>query len=139
VVFKGKSIPRVAGLVEAMFMAELRNMLLTAGHDMAYVQEPLRLEVATGNEQFLRMNGEQQILKRGDMYIADAEGIISSVLYGPDKRTRIRSSTRAALFAVYAVPGVGEQALLQHLRGIESNVKLVSPEGKTKHLEVYGA
>lgn len=139
IVFKGKSIPRVAGLVEAMFMAELRNMLLTAGHDMDYVQEPLRLDVATGSEQFLRMNGEEQILKAGDMYIADAEGIISSVLYGPDSRTRIRPSTQTALFAVYAVPGVGEQALRQHLQGIEANVKLVCPQGKTKQLQIYGA
>ena len=35
VAFKGKSIPRVAALVEAMFMAELKNLLLTAGHDRA--------------------------------------------------------------------------------------------------------
>ena len=34
IVFKGKSIPSVAALVEAMFMAEIKNMLLTAGHDL---------------------------------------------------------------------------------------------------------
>lgn len=138
IVFKGKSIPRVAGLVEAMFMAELRNMLLTAGHDMDLVQEPLGLEVATGDEKFVRMNGEEQTLKAGDMYIRDKEGIISSVLCGPDKRTRIRSSTRTVLFAVYAVPGIGKQALLQHLQGIEESVKLIAPEASTGHIEIYG-
>ena len=139
VVFKGKSIPRVAGLVEAMFMAELRNMLLTAGHDMALVQEPLGLEVAMGVEKFIGMNGEEQTLKAGDMYIRDKEGIISSVLCGPDNRTRIRSSTHTVLFAVYAVPGVGKQALLQHLQGIEATVKLIAPEASTRHLEIYGS
>ena len=38
VAFKGKSIPTVAPLVEAMFMAELRNMILTAGHDLVHMQ-----------------------------------------------------------------------------------------------------
>ena len=38
VALKGKSIPRVSALVEAMFMAELENLLLTAGHDLDVVQ-----------------------------------------------------------------------------------------------------
>src|SRR3990172_6233737 len=33
VALKRRSLPRVAALVEAMFMAELKNQLLTAGHD----------------------------------------------------------------------------------------------------------
>ena len=36
IVLKGKSIPRVAALVEAMFMAEMKDMLLTAGHDWTH-------------------------------------------------------------------------------------------------------
>ena len=38
VIFKGKPIPQVAALVEAMFMEELRNTLLTAGHDLDVVK-----------------------------------------------------------------------------------------------------
>ncbi len=98
VIFKGKSIPRVAALVEAMFMAELRNMLLTAGHDMDRIQEPLRLEVAKGDEKYIKINGQEQILKPGDMMIRDSAGVISSVIYGPDKRTRIVAETSSALF-----------------------------------------
>jgi hypothetical protein len=37
----------VAALVEAMFMAELENQLLTAGHDLAEVQGTIRLGIAT--------------------------------------------------------------------------------------------
>jgi DNA/RNA-binding domain of Phe-tRNA-synthetase-like protein len=122
-----------------MFMAELRNMLLTAGHDLDVVELPIRLDAAQGGEKFVRMNGEEQTLKQGDMYIADAQGIISSVVYGPDRRTRIRPSTTKVLFTVYSVPGVGEQATLQHLGGIESYVKLVAPDATTRLLQVYGA
>lgn len=138
-VFKGKSIPRVAVLVEAMFMEELRNMLLTAGHDFDSLETPLKLDTSKGNEKYVRINGQEQDLKPGDMIISDAQGIISSVIYGPDKRTRIVPATKNVLFATYGVPGVGERAVQQHLEGIAANVKLVSPESTVGLLHVYGA
>jgi DNA/RNA-binding domain of Phe-tRNA-synthetase-like protein len=138
VVSKGKSLPRVAALVDAMFMAELKNLLLTAGHDLAVVQMPIRLEVAQGSERYIRINGREQQVKAGDMMIADAQGILSSVLYGPDRRTRLTSETRQVLFTVYAPPGIGEPAVYQHLRDIQANVLLVAPEAEVETLEVYG-
>lgn len=138
VVFKGKSIPRVAALVESMFMEELRNTLLTAGHDLDHVKLPLRLDVAKGDENYIKISGEQQVLKQGDMFIADSEGVISSIIYGPDRRTMIRPSTTKVLFTVYGVPGIAEQSVLQHLQGIEANVRLVAPEASLDLIRVYG-
>jgi DNA/RNA-binding domain of Phe-tRNA-synthetase-like protein len=138
VALKGKSIPRVAALVEAMFMAELKNLLLTAGHDLEAVQRPVKIDVAEGSERYIRLNGQEQELKPGDMMIADAQGVISSVIYGPDRRTRITSETRQALFTVYAPPGIGEQAVYDHLRDIQANVLVVAPEADVELLEVYG-
>ena len=40
ILFKGKSIPSVAALVEAMFMAEMNDLLLTAGHDLDALHLP---------------------------------------------------------------------------------------------------
>lgn len=138
VIFKGKSIPQVAGLVEAMFMEELRNMLLTAGHDLDTIKAPLKLDISKGNEKYVRINGQEQVLKAGDMMIADSVAVISSVIYGPDKRTIITPSTKRVLFTVYAVPGIGAQSVRQHLEGIEANVRLVSPDAELELLEVYG-
>ncbi len=138
VVFKGKPIPKVAALVEAMFMEELRNMLLTAGHDLDLIDPPLVLDVAKGNEKYVRINGQEQVLKPGDMMIADAQTVISSVIYGPDRRTRIMPSTRRALFTTYGVPGVSKQEVLQHLQGIEANVRIISPDATVEVLRVYG-
>ena len=138
VVFKGKAIPRVAALVEAMFMAELKNLLLTAGHDLESVQRPVKLDVAEGSERYVRLNGEEKELTPGDMMIADAQGVISCVLYGPDHRTRIIPETRQVLFTVYAPPGIGEQAVYDHLRDIQANVLLVAPEADVELLKVYG-
>ncbi len=138
VVFKGKPIPRVTALVEAMFMAELKNLLLTAGHDLEAVQRPVKLDVAEGGERYIRLNGEEQELKPGDMMIADAQGVISSVLYGPDHRTRITPETRQVLFTAYAPPGIGERAVHDHLHDIQTNVLLVAPQADVELLEVVG-
>jgi DNA/RNA-binding domain of Phe-tRNA-synthetase-like protein len=136
--FKNKAIPRVAALVEAMFMAELKNMLLTAGHDLDAVEVPVRLSIAAGTERYIRLNGQEQQLKAGDMFIADVQGVLSSVIYGPDRRTQISPGTRRVLFTVYAPPGIGEQAVDQHLRDIETYVRLIAPEARTALLEIYG-
>lgn len=139
VIFKGKSIPGVSALVEAMFMEELRNMLLTAGHDLDVVVPPVTLGAAAGGETYIRINGQEQLVKAGDMIISDAEGVISSIIYGPDRRTAIRRTTTKVLFTVYGVSGIGERAVLQHLQGMEANVKFVSPQASTLHLKVYSA
>ncbi len=139
VVLKGKSIPRVAALVEAMFMAELQDLLLTAGHDLAAVQLPAGIDVADGSERFVRINGQEQQLKAGDMMIADAQGILSSVLYGPDLRTQITLETHSVLFTAYAPPGIGQGKVQNHLENIRDNVLLVTPQARVDLLKVYGA
>ena len=138
-VFRGKSIPRVAALVEAMFMAELKNQLLTAGHDLETLQIPLTIGVAEGSERYVRINGQEQRTKPGDMIIFDNQSIISSILYGPDYRTRITSRTRKVLFTVYAPPGIQEQAVLNHLKDIEENVLVFAPEAMVETMKVYTA
>ena len=137
VVLKGKSIPRVAALVEAMFMAELKNQLLTAGHDLEVLKPPLRIDVADGSENYIRINGQEQTPQPKDMFIADTQGIISTVLYGPDGRTRITSKTERVFFTVYAPPGIGEQAVEKHLRDIQAYVLLITPQAKVELMEVY--
>lgn len=139
VALKGKPIPHIAALVEAMFMAELKNQLLTAGHDLAVVRSPVRLDVAGGSEQYVRLNGQEQVLKAGDMFIADADGILSSIVYGPDRRTQITPATTRALFTVYAPPGIEAGAVRQHLHDIEAYARLIAPEAVTELLEVYAA
>jgi DNA/RNA-binding domain of Phe-tRNA-synthetase-like protein len=135
VVLKGKPIPRVAALVEAMFMAELQDQLLTAGHDLAAIDPPVRLDVADGTETYTLLNGQVQTLKSGDMCIADRQGVISSIVYGPDQRTRIAENTRAVLFTVYGVPGIGREAIEAHLADLAENVRLVSRETRVEWQE----
>lgn len=136
VALKGRDIPRAAALVEAMFMAELAYLLLTAGHDLDAVKAPVRVDVADGSETYVRINGEEQVLKARDMAIFDAEGVLSSIIYGPDRRTMITPETRNVLFTLYAPPGVPRELVCRHLGAIRDNVLLVTPDAVIETLAV---
>jgi DNA/RNA-binding domain of Phe-tRNA-synthetase-like protein len=93
VALKGKPIPSQAALVEAMFMAELETLILTAGHDFDAVEPPVRVDVTSDGDRYVLLNGSEAVLARGDMMMADGAGIISSVHRGLDLRTRIAPPT----------------------------------------------
>jgi len=139
VVFKSKSIPSTAALVEAMFMAELKNLLLTAGHDLDRLSLPVRLDAAKGDEHYILLRGQEQVLKPGDMFMADQDGVISSILYGPDQRTQINAATKRVLFTVYAPEGIDPQAVQAHLEDIRDLVLLITPAATVELLQVFGA
>ena len=138
ILFKGKSIPGVAALVEAMFMAEIKNMLLTAGHDLDSLQLPFRLDVTRGNEVYILLNGQPQQVKPGDMIISDGQGIMSNIIYGPDQRTQIQSGTRNVAYTTYAPAGISDASITRHLQDIEGYVRMFSPQAQTELLQVFG-
>ena len=139
VALKGKAITRSSALVSAMVTTELKHLLLTAGHDLETVQPPVTLMVASGQERYRLLGGREQTLQAGDMMMADGGGVISSVLYGPDERTRLRPGTRQALFTVYAPPGIAEPAIVRHLEDLRAAVRLFAPGADVEALTVYGA
>lgn len=134
----GKSIPNVSAVVEAMFMAELKNMLLTAGHDLEKIKQPLILQESSGEESYTGINGKLVKTVPGDIMIIDGESVVSSILKGPDSRTRIREKTRQVLFTVYAPAGIDEKDIVQHLNVIESNVRVFSPDAETRVKDTRG-
>jgi DNA/RNA-binding domain of Phe-tRNA-synthetase-like protein len=137
IVLKGKSIPSVAALVEAMFMAELQDLLLTAGHDLDSLLLPLKLDVATGNEKYVLLRGEEQVLKAGDMMISDQRGVISSIIYGPDQRTQINPETKNVIFTTYAPSGIEEHTVVAHLQHIQENMMIFAPRAQVETFNVY--
>ncbi len=134
IAWKGKSIPTGSALVESMFMAEVKNMLLTAGHDLDILQYPLMLDVSKGTESYTLMRGQEQVLKP----VSDPGGVISSIIYGPDQRTQITPATRNVVFTVYAPAGIDEQAVALHLEDIRDSVMVIASAAKVELLTVYG-
>jgi len=138
VALKGKPLESASALLTAMFMAEVRTQLLTAGHDLDAVVPPLTVAAARGGETYVRITGQPQALKGDDLYMADARGIISSVIYGPDERTRITPATRHAMFVTYAPKGVGEGVVRRHLEELEASVRVVAPGATREILGIWG-
>lgn len=136
VAHKAKALPSVAALVEAMFMSELKNMLLTAGHDFSVLRPPLTLHAAEGVESFTTINGSDKTLSRNDIYMLDGDGIIGSILNGPDRRTRITPATTDVLFSVFAPCGISEELIQDHLKDIAANVSVIAPEATIERLEI---
>jgi DNA/RNA-binding domain of Phe-tRNA-synthetase-like protein len=125
-VVKQRPLPTVSGLVDVMFMAEMKNLLLTAGHDLATVVPPIILDTGTGNESYIKLNQEPQSTKEGDMMVVDGVGILSTVIHGPDYRSRITPETSDALYVVYAPAGIAREEVLRHMGDIRENIMLFS-------------
>lgn len=138
ILFKGRSIPSVAALVASMFMAEMNGLLLTAGHDLDSLRLPLTLDVANGTERYTLLRGDPQAPKAGDMMIRDGEGIVSSIVYGPDQRTQITAGTRNAIFTIYAPDGIRLEDIQRQLEEIRDNVLVIAPGARIDLLKVYG-
>jgi DNA/RNA-binding domain of Phe-tRNA-synthetase-like protein len=137
-ILEGRPIPSGDALVSAMFMAELEDLLLTAGHDLERIRGLVQFDVAQGAERYERMNGESQQLKAGDLYSADEAGVLSSVIYGPDRRTRITPTTTSALFTTYGVPGIDREQVQIHLKRLHDFIVILSPGAELLQLAILG-
>jgi len=136
IVFKDRSIFSPSTLVTCMFMAELKTGLLTAGHDYSTVEFPLSANLASGGETYLRLDNTQQELKEGDLYISDQLGILSSVIYGPDKRTQIQADTNHIIYTTYGPPGISKDQICDQLEILETYVRLFAPQATREQLSV---
>lgn len=137
IVLKDKSIPNIAALVEAMFTAEVKNMLLTAGHDYDKIKFPLNINIASGTESYVGISKKEQKLHENDMMLSDKDGVISSIINGPDFRTAINKDTKNALFFIYGTDGISEDIIYNHLNDIKNLVSIISPNSSIELMNVY--
>jgi DNA/RNA-binding domain of Phe-tRNA-synthetase-like protein len=136
---KGKSLPNIFPLLTAMFTAEINSMLLTAGHDLDALELPVEINIGKGGETYTGINGSIKTVEKNDMMMSDRDGIISSIINGPDARTKITPATTAVLFAVYAPASVEAKVIAAHLEDIRNNIRAFSPDAKTTLMKVYEA
>lgn len=134
VALKGKPLSSSSPLVTAMFMAELKNGLLTAVHDIERERPPLFLDVSKGVESFRVLGGKERTLPQDDMYVSDGEGVLSSIICGPDERTAVNPGTTRILFTVYGVPSIPAAEVRTHLEETEELVRLISPRAERQEL-----
>lgn len=122
-IIKGKKLPNVSILVDSMFHAEMKNRILTSGHDLERITGNLKFEVSSGSENYLKINNKEQKLKEGDIYLKDNKTILANILYGPALRTSINMNTRNALYLAWCPVGISEEKVKSHLNDILLNLK----------------
>ena len=137
-VLRGKEIPSILPPVTAMFMAELKNTLLTAAHDLDRLVPPLTLSRSTGDEILPSLSGKDTPTVPGDLMVSDGEGVISAILRGSDRRTAVMAETKNVLYTVYAPEGIERELVRQHLDNIEAYVGSYAEAPVTALKAVYG-
>lgn len=128
VVHQNKPLPRVAALVEAMFMAELRNLVLTAGHDLDAIAGQVHLAIGSGSEEYQTLAGRTASVKAGDMFTADSRGVLSAIITGPADYAAITPDTTNLLLIAYAPAGIAFDLMEHHLVNLEAHVRLIAPD-----------
>ena len=129
-ILNNKEIPTFNPIVTCMFMAELKNIILTAGHDLDKLSEEIEVLCSEGNEEYTKINGKIQKLKKNDIFAKNSLNIISSVLYGPDSKTKITGETKNCLFMCYSF-GLNDKELRNHLNDLAGYLKLFVKDNVT--------
>jgi len=130
IVSKGKSLPDVSPLVDANFVAELKTLVLTAGHDVAKLRAPLSADLSRDGDVIVQMNGATRRMRPGDMVMRDGGGVSCSIIYGQDNRSPISRDTSHVLYVAYAPPGVPAEAVESQLAAISDNVRTFAPASR---------
>ncbi len=137
VALKGKPLRAGGAIVAAMFRAELETGLLTAGHDAAHLIGELAVGLVHDGDTYVGLGGRDIAAAPGDMCIRDDVGIVSSIVYGPDDRTRLRGSTTVATFTTYAPSGIGRGAMAHHHEILCAGIRTFAPDSVVESVEVY--
>ena len=128
IVLKGKNLPDVSPLVDANFAAEVSTFVLTAGHDVAKLEQPVFIDVSRTKEEMTLMGGITKPIRAGDMVMRDQMGICCSILYGQDNRSPISAETQHVLYVSYAPMGVPAESVQFQLQQIVQNVHFFAPQ-----------
>ena len=108
---KGRPFPSGNPINEVTFLTELRTQVLLGTHDIDRIRGQAELFRPTEKLPFPGMRGEEIHCYPGDVTARDQEGIILSLIAGPDERTHIRLDSTHIAFLFFAVPGVTETEL----------------------------
>jgi DNA/RNA-binding domain of Phe-tRNA-synthetase-like protein len=138
-ILSGRSIESPSALVAAMFAAEIDSLVLTSGHDLDALAGPLRVDASSDGETYTKISGKPQALRRGDMVVRDDEGVIASVVYGPDYRTRLRLDSGVALFGAWCPVGATAEIVHDHLTALGRLVRVEWPQAQVEAPRLYRA
>ncbi len=136
IVLKDRNLPEVSPLVDANFIAEVETCVLTAGHDVDRLREPVLIDVSREDDTISQLNGETKPIRAGDMVMRDADGIRCTILYGQDNRSPISPATTHVLYVTYAPVGISAEIIKAELQTILDYVRLFSPDVRVEQFQL---
>lgn len=131
-----RTLPNGAPLVQAMFMAEIKNQLLTAGYDSTNLQPQFNVQLADGESSFNGMGMKNCTPPENDILFSSNQTQLGSIICGPNHEHRIQPVTTNVLFAIYGVPGITAKQMENHFEDIRSFVSLISSEATTLDMSI---
>ena len=136
-ILSGRPIESPSALVTAMFAAEVESLVLTSGHDPEALRGPLHVDVSVEGDAYTKLSGKAQRLRAGDMVVRDNDGIIASVIHGPDHRTRLRADSTTAAFGAWCPVGVLCSTVDAHLASLSRLVRVEWPGAEVEPPRVF--
>ena len=127
---KGRSFPSGDPISEAAFLTELCTRALLGVHDVERICGRAELFCPTEKIPFPGMRGGETHCYPGDVTGRDGEGIIFSLIAGPDGRTCIRSDSTHVLYLVFGVPGVSPADIASLQERLTGYVRILAPEAE---------
>lgn len=121
---KGRTFPQVSTHVDCMFLAELENRILTSGHDRDAIQGTPVYDLADEGEEYLKLNGKNQVLVKNDIILRDKGGVLASILFGPASRTSIASKTVNPVYFSWCPIGIPTEDVDNHLSSIQRYLEI---------------
>jgi DNA/RNA-binding domain of Phe-tRNA-synthetase-like protein len=139
IVLKGKSLPSVSPAVDSYFTAEVQTLVLTAGHDVVKLQEPITIDVSREGDVMRQTSGEPRAIRAGDMVMKQHGDICCSIIYGQEPDSLISAGTQHVLYVAYAPVGVPTASIEDQFERIESNIHMFSPRAIVEQKRLISA
>lgn len=135
-VLKGRELPQSLAAAQVLLLTELQTGMLLAGHDCSSCKFPLTAVCAEGNEQYTGAAGNDIAVKSNDIIVKDEQGIILSIIYGQDQRTRMTDASQKLMYIINGVPDTDRQQYAAAMELLEENLKLLCPQLTVKVKEI---
>jgi DNA/RNA-binding domain of Phe-tRNA-synthetase-like protein len=139
IVLKDKTIPDADPLVQVLFLAEVKHMMLIAGHDLDCTVGKLKMDLSRGGERYIGASGQEIELKENDIYLRDGDGAILSIIYGQDFRTRITQNTKNVMYLIEGVEGISDERMMATLAEMLRYLRVFNPSVEPSYMGIVRA
>ena len=133
---KGRELPDASPLIRTLLLTELETGTLIAAHDLDTAKPPFEIFCAEGGESYIGAGERDVTLKPNDISMRDKEGVILSIIYGQDHRTRITDSTQNFFFLIDGVPGISKKQMSDVLDTLLDNLMLYDTKVRVEEKSV---